>query len=183
MNPAGLIFMYMGFGTSMAIVMFHGFIKNIPEELEEAATIDGCNSIQLFFIVVVPLMRTILITEAVLNVMWIWNDYLLPSLIARYKERFPYVEVDVMESGEGHLEEMLLNGVIDLVIENSSFPEALFERQLFQQEHIILAVQENSPALQNGSGIFVCSVLLTRVYSAVGESPPAALMYTHVAQV
>lgn len=81
MNPAGLIFMYMGFGTSMAIVMFHGFIKNIPEELEEAATIDGCNSIQLFFIVVVPLMRTILITEAVLNVMWIWNDYLLPSLI------------------------------------------------------------------------------------------------------
>jgi len=81
MNPAGLIFMYMGFGTSMAIVMFHGFIKNIPEELEEADTIDGCNSIQLFFIVVVPLMRTILITEAVLNVMWIWNDYLLPSLI------------------------------------------------------------------------------------------------------
>ena len=88
MNPAGLIFMYMGFGTSMAIVMFHGFIKNIPEELEEAATIDGCNRIQsmmkvlqLFFIVVVPLMRTILITEAVLNVMWIWNDYLLPSLI------------------------------------------------------------------------------------------------------
>ena len=65
----------------MAIVMFHGFIKNIPEELEEAATIDGCNGGQLFFIIVVPLMRTILVTEAVLNVMWIWNDYLLPSLI------------------------------------------------------------------------------------------------------
>ena len=81
MNPAGLVFMYMGFGTSMAIVMFHGFIKNIPEELEEAATIDGCNGGQLFFIIVVPLMRTILVTEAVLNVMWIWNDYLLPSLI------------------------------------------------------------------------------------------------------
>jgi len=81
MNPAGLVFMYMGFGTSMAIVMFHGFIKNIPEELEEAATIDGCNSVQLFFIIVIPLMRTILVTVAVLNVMWIWNDYLLPSLI------------------------------------------------------------------------------------------------------
>lgn len=81
MNPAGLIFMYMGFGTSMSIVMFHGFIKNIPVELEEAATIDGCGSIRLFFCIVVPLMRTILITVAVLNVMWIWNDYLLPSLI------------------------------------------------------------------------------------------------------
>ena len=61
--------------------MFHSFIKNIPEELEEAATIDGCGSFRLFFSIVIPLMRTILITVAVLNVMWIWNDYLLPSLI------------------------------------------------------------------------------------------------------
>lgn len=81
MNPPGLIFMYMGFGTSMAIVMFHGFIKNIPAELEEAATIDGCGSFKLFFLIVVPLMKTIIITVAVLDVMWIWNDYLLPSLI------------------------------------------------------------------------------------------------------
>lgn len=81
MNPTGLVFMYMGFGTSMAIVMFHGFIKNIPAELEEAATIDGCGSFRLFFLIVVPLMKTILVTVAVLNVMWILNDYLLPSLI------------------------------------------------------------------------------------------------------
>ena len=81
MNPQGLIFMYMGFGSSMSIVMFHSFIKNIPEELEEAATIDGCGSFRLFFSIVIPLMRTILITVAVLNVMWIWNNYLLPSLI------------------------------------------------------------------------------------------------------
>ena len=80
-TPQGLIFMYMGFGSSMSIVMFHSFIKNIPEELEEAATIDGCGSFRLFFSIVIPLMRTILITVAVLNVMWIWNDYLLPSLI------------------------------------------------------------------------------------------------------
>lgn len=71
MNPQGLIFMYMGFGSSMSIVMFHSFIKNIPEELEEAATIDGCGSFRLFFSIVIPLMRTILITVAVLNVMWI----------------------------------------------------------------------------------------------------------------
>ncbi len=81
MNPAGLVFMYMGFGTSMAIVMFHSFIKNIPVELEEAAEIDGCGPFRLFFSIIIPLMRTILITVAVLNVMWIWNDYLLPSLI------------------------------------------------------------------------------------------------------
>lgn len=81
MNPAGIIFMYMGFGTSMSIVMLHGFVKNIPEELEEAATIDGCNPLQLFFIIVVPMMKTILITVTILNVMWIWNDYLLPSLV------------------------------------------------------------------------------------------------------
>lgn len=80
-NPAGLIFMYMGFGTSMSVFMIHGFIKNVPEELEEAAVIDGCNVFQLFFIIVVPLLRVILITVAILNVMWIWNDFLLPSII------------------------------------------------------------------------------------------------------
>lgn len=80
-NRPGLVVMYVGFGTSMSIIMFHGFIKNIPEELEEAATIDGCNSLQLFFIIVVPMLKTIMITVAILNVMWIWNDYLLPSLV------------------------------------------------------------------------------------------------------
>lgn len=81
LNPVGLIFMYMGFGTSMSVLMIHGFIKNVPEELEEAAVIDGCNVIQLFFLIVVPLLRVILITVAILNIMWIWNDYLLPSII------------------------------------------------------------------------------------------------------
>ena len=69
------------FQTSMAIIMFHGFIKNIPEELEEAATIDGCGSIRLFISIVLPLMRTIIVTVAVINVMGTWNDFLLPSLI------------------------------------------------------------------------------------------------------
>lgn len=81
MNPTGLIFMYVGFGLSLSVIMIHGFVKNIPEELEEAAVIDGCNVFQLFFIIVVPLLRVILITVGVLNIMWIWNDYLLPSLI------------------------------------------------------------------------------------------------------
>ena len=73
--------MYIGFGCSMSIVLFHGFIKNIPVELEEAATIDGCNMFQTFFLIVLPLLKGIMATVAVINVMWIWNDFLLPSLI------------------------------------------------------------------------------------------------------
>ncbi len=81
MNRPGLVFMYMGFGSSLSIIMFHGFIKNIPLELEEAARIDGCNMVQTFFMIVFPLLKTILITIAILNVMWIWNDFLLPQLM------------------------------------------------------------------------------------------------------
>ena len=81
LNPIGLIFMYVGFGVGMSIFIMHGFIKNVPEELEEAAVIDGCNVFQLFFVVVMPLLKVILISVAVINVMWIWNDFLLPSIV------------------------------------------------------------------------------------------------------
>lgn len=81
MNRPGIIIMYLGFGASLSIIMLHGFIKNVPVELEEAATIDGCNIFQTFFRVVFPLLKTILITVAILNVMWIWNDFLLPQLM------------------------------------------------------------------------------------------------------
>ena len=81
MNRPGLIFMYVGFGCSMSIVLFDGFIKNIRAELEEAATIDGCNMFQTFFTIVIPLLKGIMATVAVINVMWIWNDFLLPSLV------------------------------------------------------------------------------------------------------
>ncbi len=81
MNRPGLVFMYMGFGCAMSIILFHGFIKNIPVELEEAATIDGCNMLQTFFLIVAPLLKGIIATVAVINAMWIWNDFLLPSLV------------------------------------------------------------------------------------------------------
>lgn len=81
MNRHGLVFMYMGFGCSMSIVLFHGFIKNVPIELEEAATIDGCGQFRTFFMIVLPLLKTILVTVTILNVMWIWNDFLLPQLV------------------------------------------------------------------------------------------------------
>lgn len=80
-NRWTLVFMYLGFGQAFAIFIFHGFIKNVPLELEEAALIDGCNRLQTFFRIVMPLMKPVMITVMVLDVLWIWNDYLLPSLV------------------------------------------------------------------------------------------------------
>lgn len=80
-NRPGMILMYLGFGSSMSVILFHGFIKNIPLELEEAALIDGCNPFQMFFLIVLPLLKTIMVTVAIINVMWIWNDFLLPQLM------------------------------------------------------------------------------------------------------
>lgn len=76
-----LLFMYLGFGSPFAIFTFHGFIKGIPIALEEAATIDGCSRLRIFFQIVLPLLKPVLSTVIVLDVLWIWNDYLLPSLI------------------------------------------------------------------------------------------------------
>lgn len=77
----GLVFMYIGFGAGMGVFLFHGFIKSaVPISLEEAATIDGCNTWQVFWKVVFPLLKPTAITVAILDVIWIWNDYLLPSL-------------------------------------------------------------------------------------------------------
>ncbi|MGL4986501.1 MAG: carbohydrate ABC transporter permease [Treponemataceae bacterium] len=77
----GIVFAYLGFGSSLSIFIFHGFIKNIPLELEESATIDGCGKIRTFFIIVFPLLQPIFVTVLILNGIWIWNDYLLPLLI------------------------------------------------------------------------------------------------------
>jgi len=76
-----LIIFYAGFGSSLSIFIYHGFIKSIPLELEEAALIDGCNHIKTFFQIILPLLAPVSTTIGILNVMWIWNDYLLPSLI------------------------------------------------------------------------------------------------------
>ncbi|NMB01536.1 MAG: carbohydrate ABC transporter permease [Firmicutes bacterium] len=76
-----LIYMYLGFGSSFAVFLYHGFIKAIPLELEEAAMIDGCSRIQVFFKIVFPLLKSTTLTLIILNVLWIWNDFLLPSLV------------------------------------------------------------------------------------------------------
>lgn len=80
-NPVGMVVLYLGFGSGLSVFMFSGFVKSIPYEIEEAAMIDGCNPIQTFFGIVMPILKPTAITVAILNAMWIWNDYLLPYLV------------------------------------------------------------------------------------------------------
>ncbi len=80
-NVFGILFVYLGFGAGLTVFMFTGFIKSIPLEVEEAATIDGCNPLQTYFLVVFPMLKPTAITVAILQAMWLWNDYLLPYLI------------------------------------------------------------------------------------------------------
>lgn len=86
LNRSGLIFMYVGFGASLSIMLYHGFIKSIPVELEEAATIDGCNKFQVFWYIIFPMLKPITVTVSILNAMWIWNDFLLPQLVINRPE-------------------------------------------------------------------------------------------------
>lgn len=81
----GLIFMNIGFGASMAVFLYHGFIKSIPISLEEAATIDGCSKLGVFWKIVFPMLKPTTMTVVILDVIWIWNDYLLPSLVLSSK--------------------------------------------------------------------------------------------------
>lgn len=81
-----LLFMYLGFGVPLAIFTFHGFIKGIPVALEEAASIDGSGRLRTFFQIILPLLKPVVSTVAVLDVLWMWNDYLLPSLVIQSPE-------------------------------------------------------------------------------------------------
>ncbi|SDJ32835.1 carbohydrate ABC transporter permease [Salimicrobium halophilum] len=81
LNAAGLIFMYLGFGCSLSIFLYHGAMTGISQSLDEAAIIDGANRFQTFWHIIFPLLKPISVTVAILNTIWIWNDYLLPSLV------------------------------------------------------------------------------------------------------
>ena len=80
-TPYTIPIVYLGFGAGLAIFMFTGFVKGLPIEIEEAAAIDGCSPVQTFFQVVLPMLKPTLISVGVLEIMWVWNDYLLPSLV------------------------------------------------------------------------------------------------------
>ncbi len=84
----GLSFVYTGLGVSMAIFLYHGFVKGIPLELEEAAAIDGCNMRQTFFQIVMPMLTPITATIVITNALWIWNDFLLPLVVISKNEQY-----------------------------------------------------------------------------------------------
>ena len=85
-NPVGIIIVYLGFGAGLAVFMFCGFVKSIPLEIEESAMIDGCNPIQTFFLIVLPILKPTLVSVGILEAMWVWNDYLLPTLVLDIKK-------------------------------------------------------------------------------------------------
>ena len=85
-TPYNICVIYLGFGAGLAVFMFTGFVKSIPLEIEEAAMIDGCSPIQTYFQVLVPILKPTIISTAILETMWVWNDYLLPTLVLDIKK-------------------------------------------------------------------------------------------------
>lgn len=85
-NPYTICFIYLGFGAGLAVFMFSGFMKSIPLEIEEAAMIDGCSPLQTYFKIVLPILKPTMISVGVLEAMWVWNDYLLPTLVLDIKK-------------------------------------------------------------------------------------------------
>ncbi|WP_160671524.1 carbohydrate ABC transporter permease [Clostridium sp. C8-1-8] len=120
-NPIGIIVIYLGFGSGLSVFMFSGFVKSIPLEIEEAALIDGCNPIQTYFKVVFPVLKPISITVAILNAMWIWNDYLLPYLLIGNEYKTIPIAIQYLKGGYGSIDmgammAMLVLAIVPIVI-------------------------------------------------------------------
>ena len=121
-NPVGIIVVYLGFGAGLAVFMFCGFVKSIPLEIEEAAMIDGCNPIQTYFRVVFPILKPTAITVAILQAMWIWNDYLLPYLVLEIKEyKTIPIAIQYLKGGYGSIDwgammAMLVLAIIPIIV-------------------------------------------------------------------
>lgn len=122
-NPVGMCVLYLGFGAGQAVFMFAGFIKSVPIDIEEAAMIDGCTPLQNYFRVVFPILKPTAITVAILEAMWIWNDFLLPYLVigisTKYKTIPVVVQMLVGSNGNkdmGALMAMLVLAIIPIII-------------------------------------------------------------------
>ena len=121
-NVLGITLIYLGFGAGLSVFMLAGFIKSVPLEIEEAATIDGAGPLQSFFMVVMPILKPTAITVAILNAMWIWNDYLLPYLVLGTDEKTIPVAIQIAMQGaygatdDGGLMAMLVLAIIPIVI-------------------------------------------------------------------
>lgn len=121
-NLIGIVFVYLGFGSGLSVFMFSGFVKSIPLEIEEAATIDGCSPLQTFFRIVFPVLKPTAITVSILNAMWIWNDYLLPYLVLGTDDKTVPVAIQIAMQGAygatdyGGFMAMLVLAIIPIVI-------------------------------------------------------------------
>lgn len=134
-NPVGLWLVYLGFGAGLAVFIFTGFVKGVPRELEEAATIDGCGPVRTYFNVILPVLKPAIMTVTILEVMWLWNDYLLPylTLDLRKYTTIP-IAVQSLRGGYGAVDMGALMGVLVL----SMIPIIAF--YLSAQRHIIEGV-------------------------------------------
>lgn len=134
-TPWGLIIIYLGYGAGLSVFMFSGFVKSIPIEIEEAAMIDGCTPIQTFFRVVFPVMKPTCVTVAILQTMWIWNDYLLPYLVLDIKKyKTIPIAIQYLRGGYGSIDMGAMMGVLVLSI----IPIIIF--YMFCQKYIIEGV-------------------------------------------
>lgn len=120
-NPLGIIFIYLGFGAGLSVFMFCGFVKSVPIDVEEASVIDGCNPFQTFFYTVMPMLKPILITVAILNTMWIWNDYLLPYLLIGTDYKTIPIAIQYLKGGYGSIDmgammAMLVLAIITIIV-------------------------------------------------------------------
>ncbi|MGN0172263.1 MAG: carbohydrate ABC transporter permease [Acutalibacteraceae bacterium] len=135
-NPVGILLLYLGFGAGLSVFMLSGFIKAIPTDIEEAATIDGCHPLQTFFLVVFPVLRPTAITVAILNAMWIWNDYLLPYLVLG-TEKYKTLPVTIQIAMQGAYGSIDWGGFMAMLV-LAIIPIILF--YLFCQKYIIKGV-------------------------------------------
>ena len=134
-TPWTIPIIYLGFGAGLAIFMFSGFIKGLPLEIEEAAAIDGCGPVRTFFMVVLPMLKPTLISVGILEVMWVWNDYLLPYLVLdRTKYMTIPIHVQYLKGSYGTVD----LGATMAVIMLSIIP--IIVAYLFCQKHIIKGV-------------------------------------------
>ncbi|MBO5358937.1 MAG: carbohydrate ABC transporter permease [Clostridia bacterium] len=133
-NPVGIIIIYLGFGAGLSVFMFSGFVKSVPKTVEEAATIDGCNTLQTYFLVVFPILKPTTVTVAILNTMWIWNDYLLPYLVIGNDYKTIPVAVQYLKGGYGSVDMGALMAMLVLSI----IPVIIF--YLTSQKYIIQGV-------------------------------------------
>ena len=134
-TPWTIWFIYLGFGAGLAVFMFCGFVKSIPLEIEEAAMIDGCNPLQTFFIIVLPIMKPTYISVGILETMWIWNDFLLPYLVLdTRKYKTISIVVQYMKGSYGRID----MGAIMAALIMAVIPVIIF--YLACQKHIIKGV-------------------------------------------